>query len=379
MTVSSQTSYEVVLGDGVTTTFSYTFPMVSIAYATLILTDISADTQTTIPQSQYAVTGVTSSTGGTFTYPLTGPAVTSGFDLTLSRILPYTQNVVIANQGAFYPQVVEIGLDNLEYQIQQVQAQIDNVAVPVGALLRQNNLSDVQSASDSRTNLGLKSLALVDAGAEFTTTSASLSLATTSVTAGSYTNTSLTVDSKGRVTAASSGTTSSFSSSSSLHVQTFTASGTFTVSAPATTTTLFEITVTAGGGAGQATTTASGGAGATGILYTSGFTTSQTIAVIVGAGGNASAGGTSSITIASTTYSAVGGTHNGSGNGGTATGFSINLSGGDGGISTTSVGGASFWGGGGNFFHDASAYGSGGAATNDRLGAGGIVVFKWVA
>ncbi len=120
MTINSTSTSVTVQGTGLTTTYSYTFYMGgSSTYAQLTFID-SLSAETVIATGSFSITGVTVSTGGTFTYPLAGTPITAGEQLRLNRVLPYVQSAAVGNQGNFYPSVVEGALDNLEMQIQQI-------------------------------------------------------------------------------------------------------------------------------------------------------------------------------------------------------------------------------------------------------------------
>lgn len=125
MTVSTTSNFVTLLGNGVTTVFSYNFIGVASADLSVTFTDTDG-TQTLLTPTQYTLTmnpislGGIWSIGGTVTYPLVGSPIANGTSLTIVRTLPLTQTTSISNQGDFYPQVVEAALDTLCMEIQQV-------------------------------------------------------------------------------------------------------------------------------------------------------------------------------------------------------------------------------------------------------------------
>src|SRR3990167_6544060 len=127
MSLSTVTNKVILQGNGSTGTagsaFSYSFitPLASDVVATF--TDIDG-VQTVLTTSDYTITGLNDPDGGTLTYPLSGDAIATGETLTLERVVPYTQETVLTNQGGYYPAEVEAALDNLTMQAQQVAEQV---------------------------------------------------------------------------------------------------------------------------------------------------------------------------------------------------------------------------------------------------------------
>lgn len=126
MTVSTTSSQLTVGLTGATNVFAFPFIGVSASDIEIIYTD-SDGAETSIPTYAYSValnspvTGQIWGVGGTVTYPLSGPFLLSG-SLTISRILPLTQEAELSNQGNQYPIVTEEALDTCVMQTQQVAA-----------------------------------------------------------------------------------------------------------------------------------------------------------------------------------------------------------------------------------------------------------------
>lgn len=127
MTIPTQQSSQIFLGNGVTTAFDFSFVGADSDFINVIYTDADGNSET-LASSQYtiflnaAAVGALWGVGGTVTYPTMGSPIASGTSLTVSRVLPLVQDDSISNQGAFAPSVIETALDTLEMQIQQISA-----------------------------------------------------------------------------------------------------------------------------------------------------------------------------------------------------------------------------------------------------------------
>ncbi len=135
MTIASQASTTVVLGNGVTTSFVFNFTPDAAEFIQVIFADTDLS-QTTLDPTQYTLVlnaispGQIWSQGGTITYPTVisgNPPIANGTSLTISRILPYTQVISISNQGAFAAEVIEEMGDTLMMQIQQLTARTGQI------------------------------------------------------------------------------------------------------------------------------------------------------------------------------------------------------------------------------------------------------------
>ena len=154
MTVSTTTSTVTYQGNGATTVF--TFPFIGVMASDLIITYTDANGVASILNPvQYSVVinpvpvGGLWGIGGSVTYPLSGTPIQPGTLISITRDVPYTQDVSIANQGAFYPQAVEQGLDVLELQIQQIETGLDHtLRTPVTDLLPLNELPPAKARAN---------------------------------------------------------------------------------------------------------------------------------------------------------------------------------------------------------------------------------------
>jgi hypothetical protein len=129
LTISSTSSSITVAGDGLNQSFS--FPFVADSADNIFVQYVDADGAITdLNPSQYTLVinpagpnqlwGV----GGTVTYPLVGAPIAAGTYLSIQRILPFTQETTVRNQGNYYAQVTEQAIDELEMQIQQVNSAV---------------------------------------------------------------------------------------------------------------------------------------------------------------------------------------------------------------------------------------------------------------
>ena len=125
------------LGNGVTTSFPFTFKTFAAADLQVIRTSTIGVESVLVLSSDYSVAlnlDQDTSPGGTITYPISGVALATGEKLTVIGDLEYEQTTDLLGGGAFNAKVIEDTFDRTVIQVQQLLELIDRcVTVPVSS------------------------------------------------------------------------------------------------------------------------------------------------------------------------------------------------------------------------------------------------------
>src|SRR5690348_8898012 len=100
MTISTTAASQIFIGDGLTTTFSFSFVADQASDIVVKFTDLEGIIHTLSP-GQYSITinpvpvGGLWGIGGSVTYPLSGSPIQAGEQLAVIRQVPYTQDISV--------------------------------------------------------------------------------------------------------------------------------------------------------------------------------------------------------------------------------------------------------------------------------------------
>ncbi|HBA3366585.1 TPA: hypothetical protein J8Z66_002678 [Escherichia coli] len=119
MTVSTEVDHNEYTGNGVTTSFPYTFRIFKKSDLVVQVVDLDENLNELILDTDYTVTGAGGYVGGNVV--LTTP-LSNGYQISISRELPVTQETDLRNQGKFFAEVHEDAFDKLTMLIQQVRS-----------------------------------------------------------------------------------------------------------------------------------------------------------------------------------------------------------------------------------------------------------------
>ena len=116
MTVSTEVDHNEYTGNGVTTSFPYTFRIFKKSDLTVQIADLNENITVLKLDTDYSVTGAGGYNGGNV---ILSKALVNGYQISISRELPVTQDTDLRNQGKFFAEVHEDAFDKLTMLIQQ--------------------------------------------------------------------------------------------------------------------------------------------------------------------------------------------------------------------------------------------------------------------
>ena len=145
MSLSSTTNKVIYNGNGATSAWPFSFPVLEAGHLAVIFTD-GGGLETLLSASLYGVDGIGDPAGGSVTYPLLGSPIAAGTKLTLLRTVPYTQTTVLSNQGGYYPEVVERRFDQIYMALQQLEERVSRASLHLlsDPAAEQSNLALIQ-------------------------------------------------------------------------------------------------------------------------------------------------------------------------------------------------------------------------------------------
>ncbi|EON6569946.1 hypothetical protein ACBD66_003248 [Salmonella enterica] len=116
MTVSTEVDHNEYTGNGVTTSFPYTFRIFNKSDLVVQVVDLNENITDLVLDTDYTVMGAGGYTGGNV---ILTSVLENGFRISIARELPVTQETDLRNQGKFFAEVHEDAFDKLTMLIQQ--------------------------------------------------------------------------------------------------------------------------------------------------------------------------------------------------------------------------------------------------------------------
>ncbi|HGU4676953.1 hypothetical protein U9Z52_02380 [Escherichia coli] len=119
MTVSTEVDHNEYTGNGVTTSFPYTFRIFNKSDLVVQVVDLEENIAVLALDTDYTVSGAGGYNGGNV---ILSKALANGYQISISRELKVTQETDLRNQGKFFAEVHEDAFDKLTMLIQQVRS-----------------------------------------------------------------------------------------------------------------------------------------------------------------------------------------------------------------------------------------------------------------
>ncbi|WP_414446173.1 GDSL-type esterase/lipase family protein [Citrobacter europaeus] len=162
MTVSTEVDHNEYTGNGVTTSFPYTFRIFNKSDLFVQIVDLDENITDLILDTDYTVTGAGGYTGGSV---ILSEPLANGRKISISRSLPVTQETDLRNQGKFFAEVHEDAFDKLTMLIQQTYGWLRRALLKPSFIAsyydakqdRIANLADPVSQQDAVNNRSMRS------------------------------------------------------------------------------------------------------------------------------------------------------------------------------------------------------------------------------
>lgn len=121
MTVESQVSKAIFIGDGAATNFAAGFKAFQSSHIQVSTEEIATGVLTSLVlDTDYTLTNINTDDAIEVQYPISGSPLAATHKLIVNRVVPLQQLLSISNQGGFFPETLEEALDKIvQMQIQQ--------------------------------------------------------------------------------------------------------------------------------------------------------------------------------------------------------------------------------------------------------------------
>lgn len=133
MTISTEVSYVVYTGNGSTDEFSVTFPVFQKSDLVVTLITIATGVETVVDPAAYDWTPDEDYTG-IVTYPSTGTAISSAYQVRIEQLVDFTQELELNNQRTFNPAAIEEQFDKVVMQTKQLKRMRDNLVAELAEI-----------------------------------------------------------------------------------------------------------------------------------------------------------------------------------------------------------------------------------------------------
>ena len=107
MTVSTEVDHNEYTGNGVTTSFPYTFRIFKKTDLVVQVSDLNGNVTELVLDTGYTVTGAGTYSGGSVVLP---SPLAAGWRITIDRVLDVVQETDLRNQGKFFPEVHRLSI-----------------------------------------------------------------------------------------------------------------------------------------------------------------------------------------------------------------------------------------------------------------------------